>query len=200
MPTPWFPTGIADYEAVELSREDKERLGLEISAKGQELKDADEFHSLIEHALMSYKAMSSLRDESRPSEVRKNFKKSLDSALLLNDRLNEMDANSRLILSRKISGGITTLHRHLGKIISALSEGSHAADEFPKGRLTDYARLELARVVIKALKSQGIEPTTTKEGLFSNVLAIVLEMATGKPVSAVHALAAEAIRTYRSDS
>ncbi|RRQ21972.1 hypothetical protein D6C00_08440 [Thiohalobacter thiocyanaticus] len=148
---------------------------------------------------MSYKAMSSLRDESKPSEVRKNFKKSLDAALILNDRLNEMDANSRLILDRNMAGGITTLHEYLNRIISALSEGGHAANEYPKGRLTDYARLELARIVIKALKSQGIEPTTTKEGLFSNVLAIVLETATGKPVNAVHALAAEAIRTYHSD-
>lgn len=195
MSTTWFPAGACDYEVIKLSEEQRTSIRLELRAGEVDECSWDAFYTDIEQGLAAYRAMTGLADESRPAAVRRNLKTSLETALKLNDTLNDLDANSRLLLGQAASGGIHATYNHLQEIIMALSEAGHKADDLPsKGRLPDYARLNLATAVLEALRSCGASPTTTKEGLYQNLLAVVLEIATGKPANAVHDLAEKAMK------
>ncbi len=191
----WFPSGVTSLDPVRLSSEERESIRLELRARGVDEGHWEVFACDIEVALAAYQAMTGLSDKSKPAAVRKNLRTSLDAALRLNDSLNHLDANSRTLLGKAVNGGISAVNNHLSEIIMALSEAGHKADEMPtKGRLPDYARQELAVAVLEALQYCGVTPTTTKEGLYHNVLAVVLEIATGKPVNAVHDLVEKAMK------
>lgn len=191
----WFPSGAVNLKPVRLSSEERESIRLELRAGGVDEGHWEVFACDIEVALAAYKAMTGLSDESKPAAVRKNLKTALDAALRLNDSLNDLDANSRMLLGRVINGGISGVNSHLSEIIMALSEAGHKADEMPtKGRLPDYARQGLAEAVLESLQYCGVTPTTTKGGLYHNVLAAVLEIATGKPAIAEHDLVEKTIK------
>ena len=184
---------MGDLEVVPLSDATKEYIQIELDHFGVSIADINGFYKEIEYAIATFKVMNYLKDESKPSAVRKNLKSAIDSALELNQSLNDLDSNSRSLVSQNISGGISTLNGYLLAIIDALSQASHGADDYPsKGRLHDHARTELLRDMCILSKKQGIKPLTTKEGLFSVILSKVLEEATGKPVSAVHDLVSKA--------
>ncbi|MCA1805694.1 MAG: hypothetical protein LC646_10250 [Xanthomonadaceae bacterium] len=200
MSTTWFPTGACDFKVVRLSKDQSETIRLELRAGGVKKDYWDTVNADIELALAAYRAMTGLAEESKPASVRKNLNISLNAALRLNDTLNDLDANSRMLLSQVASGGISKIHHHLSEIITALSEAGHKADELPdKGRLPDYARQNLAVAVLEALRSCGVAPTTTKDGLYNNLLAVVLEIATGKRASAVHKLATKAVKITKDN-
>jgi hypothetical protein len=193
MPREWNPLGAGDFKPVPLSKNTKECIQIELNRFGADISNIQSFFSEIEYSIARFKAINKIKDDSKPSAVRKNLNSAYESALVLNKSLSHLDSNSWLLLSQNINGGVGALNEHLMAIIDALAQALHAADDLPKkGRLHDHARKELLRDMCILFKKQGIEPLTTKEGLFSNVLSKVLEEATGKPVSAIHDLVSKA--------
>ena len=70
---------------------------------------------------------------------------------------------------------VTHLNIHAGTVLAEIKD-------YPKHRLEDLAKRHLAYRVAVALKDHlGIEPTSSKDGIFSNVLRSVLHYLGDKP-------------------
>lgn len=193
----WGATGVSDHVSIEIDAKARTQIGLELRARGVTSQIPEDFYKSLGEAISSFNSGRELAKASKPAKVRANLQAAIDAALVLNDRLNDLDGNSRQLLGEVENGEASVLQNvYLRKIIQALSDASHLADEYPeRGRLPEHERLWLAVEVANAISTHlGITPTTTKDGAFESVLTIVLEIATGNRVSSVHDLARHALK------
>ena len=195
----WGATGVRELGSETLTQSRRQQIEYELKGRSVEILDRDGFYGAIDVAIASFRTMRRIRGESRPAAVRKNLKSAIDAGFRLNRKLNDLDGNSRLILYEFEEEGIQALQAKLGKIIDALNKAYRAADEYPKkGNLKERERLDLAVAVEVAIERYTNKPpTTTKEGFYTSLLAMVLEDALGREVKAVHALADKAHK-YRA--
>lgn len=199
----WGPSGVAGVlPLAKLESPLRQSLLIEMRRKGVKLvksNDADQFFEELEQGLNRYRAHVELADRSRPAAARASLQAALDAALKLVDKLNELDGNSLLLLQSSADGGCEAVREAAGSTVKALGKARHLADAYPRaGALPDYARSYLAADVAGAMRKHlGVEPTTTREGLFQSVLEVVLEIATGKEAHAVQDLVRRGLKTTR---
>jgi len=198
MPRQWGATGVTDFKPVDIDLNGREQIRSQLQSIDSTYKVPEDFYKSLGLAIARFNSGEALAAISSPAVVRKNLQAAIDAALALNERLNDLDGNSRQLLS-SVDGGETSVlqDHHLWKIIRALSEADHLADEYPKkGRLPEHHRLWLAVDVANAIDVHvGAAPTTKVDGLFESILAIILEIATGHQVSSVHDLARRALKS-----
>jgi len=108
--------------------------------------------------------------------MRENLKAAQSSALKLNDRINNLDGNSRALLAELAPDTIDKLYSNLSEIIESLNAGLIKAKAYGPAvkRQVDTPRLILAahirHLMIKYLQ---LQPTATKDGLFEDILKAV---------------------------
>lgn len=186
----WGATGVGDYQPVKLSSNLKEHVETELRSRGINSSSLDAFFETIGKGIEFFKSNQRLAEESKPSRVRQNLKAAISAALKLNGRINDLDGNSRRLLSRVAKDGVFSVYEDLGRVIAKLTRTKQLASSYPTaGRLDENNRVFLAADVAKAIRDHlGEEPTTTKEGLFESILGMALKEATGKDFTALHEL------------
>ena len=191
----WAATGVGTYVPVEIDKDTRRQVTLQLRTVTTDLPALDQFFDVLGESVSRFRAHRNLADRSNPKIVRANIKKALKEVLRLNDSLNSLDGNSWQLIREQVEGGLTVQTHHLQTIIYALTQAEQAAREYPNtGRLRDHARLFLAVDVADAMHTHlGLTPTSTKDGPFDAILAIVLGAATGKRVSSTHVLVRRAL-------
>lgn len=202
MARPWGLTGIGRLSpTLELSDQIRQHLTYELGRWG--IKPDKEFFDALKESIGAFISLRDLSEKSSPAKVRGNLRVAIDAALKFNDSLNQMDGNSRQLVEEASGKGVGELQRKLEKILLALHEARHLANEYPKsGRNVEFDRLWLAESVARAIRDHlKCEPTATKEGVFESVLTIVLEdpaINKGKPVKSVHDLARRSVKMLKN--
>ncbi len=179
-----------------LSPDARTQIELILNDQSIAVPDIEGFFGTLANAIGFFDWGKRLREKSRPAAVRENLRRAEAAASRLNDALNRLDGNSRQLLGETVPGGIRSLFGHVRGIILPLKRAVLLADEYPQGgALPEPHRYFLADDVKDAIKTHlGIRATSTREGLFVEVLDAVLEEATGTPVKAVHELARAVIK------
>lgn len=197
----WGGAGVADFTASEIAPHYREQILLELKAHGS-APPPPAFFDALATAVSMYQSHRNTVDASKPAEVRKNLQGTIDAALILNKKLNRLDANSHQLVNEVEQGGSEALRIQIANILRLLEQASHLADEYPmRGRLQEEERLWLAKDVANAISTHlGAKPTATKNGLFESTLAIVLEVAIGKEVSSVHDLARTVLKIKKNQA
>jgi len=199
----WGPTGIGNYKPVRLDEGRRQQIAYEIVSLGGAPEIPSAFFDALCVALGGYKSNREIANSSKPAQVRKNLKAALTAALELNGCLNNLDGNSRQLVSSVTSDGVSALqNRYLSPLIQGLRQAKHLSEQYPKkGRLPEFSRLWLAVDVADAIRRHlGLAPTTTRSGLFESVLTIILEVATGNEVNDVTALARKALKAQKVET
>ncbi len=184
----------------------REQIELILNKRSIVVPDTEGFFGTLANAIGLFDWGKRLREKSRPAAVRDNLRCAEAAASHLNDALNRLDGNSRQLLGETVPGGIRSLFGHMREIILPLKGAVLLAKEYspkggalrepPKGGdLPEPHRYFLAADVKDAIETHlDIRATCTKKGLFVEVLEVVLEEATGKPVKTVHELARAVIK------
>lgn len=192
----WGPTGIVDGEPFEFSEETTHQLVTQLRLSEQAASRREKFLASLSKQVGHYLAYREVATESSPAAVRKNLKSAIKVAIKLNDLMNDMDANSKLLIDKASDNSFSYFHgTQLRELIQSLILAGRLADQYPsRGRLKDFASIYLAIGVADALESHLRMPaTSTKEGPFEATLAILLEAATKRPRESTHDLACTAL-------
>ena len=191
----WDATGISALVEVEISPDTKQHICITLSHFG--LISSDGFFEEISQAIARFNAGKEIAGLSSPSAVRGNLSAALKATYQLNDKLNDLDHNSRQLINEVIEGGIITLQSSLlSQINKALGEASVLADKYQKrGRLREDHRLWFAADVAEAIRDYiDVEPSSTKDGLFESILCIILSEITGQETTTHHDLVRHALQ------
>ncbi len=197
----WGATGVGIPR--KLSLRDDARIQIRLILKGR-VETSDQFFEELEEAIGRFHTHRDIAKRSRPAAVRENLGRAQRAAQRLNSKLNALDGNSRQLLDEVAVGGFPALpHVHLAKIITAIAKAealaaSYQASSYRKaGRLPEAYRVFLAVDIAFALEHYlGVEPTTTKDGLFVAVLEAVLAEAIGRRDATAHQLAVRALSSW----
>ena len=170
---------------------------------GDKMPDLESFFEEVESAVAIVRAQQQLAKESRPAAVRKNLKRACDTAVRLKARLKELDGNSCRLLDHTTEGGVSAVFLQVEHVIKGLRGALQLAKEYPpSGNLLKKYHLDLAIDIAIAIENNlGVNPKTTRGGLFDEVLGVVMGEATGKEYADVHGLVGDALamRQKRSD-
>ena len=161
------------------------------------LKPSDDFFVAIKRAISQFFTGKEIADLSSPSAIRSNLNSAKKAVHQLNNKLNKLDENSRLLISEVMEGGIKHMQFSLlDQISKALTDASVIAEKYPKrGRLREDYRLWLAVDVADAIREYiGVEPSSTKDGLFESILCIILDEVTGQETTSHHELVRSALQ------
>ena len=198
---PWGATGIVVLGTETLRPSCREQIELVLNTRAVELLDRDSFYGALDCAIACFHAGRQIRQDSSPAAVRENLSKAINAAIKFNDSLNELDGNSKQILDVIRKGGVHALYDGLKEIISDLSKARQIAENYPKNGkgIEDNDRLHLAVAVADAFENHTNKAaTTTKEGDYCSLLAMVLGDALDREVKAPHELAGVALK-YRKE-
>ena len=183
----WVPTGVGDPEPgrrdLKLSLDTKEQIKQFILDRGHSNADLDAFFGELDKGLSRFKQYARMRKKGLPATARKNLKKALKASLKLNDRINELDGNSRQLLDEAAEGGLEGFRSRLSSTILELNEALKLSFEYPQGggRLLEPHRIYLAADVADAIeKFIHVSPSSTRAGIFYAILESVCTEAFGK--------------------
>lgn len=195
----WGETGVGRHFKHKLSTSTKEHIKREIESQNKQPKYGyEKLFSDLEIAISQFKTQNELAELSSPGAVRNNLGKALNAALKLNEALNNLDGNSRQLLSQY--KGIRELQgTHLSAIIEDLAKAKTDSNKYPsRGRLPASRRIILVLQLDHILSTHIDCPlTTTKVSLFSNILTLVYEEATGRSeIKNVHELLRDAKKKW----
>ena len=177
----WGATGVTELPQFSITNETREQI-LKDFKRHNVVKVPDTFFDVLRGAIASYLASIVLKKESRPAAIRKNLKAALDAAFRLNNKLNALDGNSRLLLDEAGASIHALQSIHLQRILSALYRALASAKEYRTsgGALTDQGLDQLAVEVAGAIEEySGKSATTTKYGLYHSILVTVLRAIPG---------------------
>lgn len=178
----WGETGVGKIFQHKLSKSTKEHIKREIESDNKQAKYGyEELFSALEIAVAQFKSQKDLAERSSPSATRSNLENALNAALKLNDALNDLDGNARLLLG-KYKGILELQGTHLSAIIADLNQARLDANKYPsRGRLPDSRRIILALQLDHIFSAHLDCPLrTTKVSSFSNLFTLVYQEATGK--------------------
>jgi len=167
------------------------------------LKPSDDFFVAIRRAISQFRTGKEIAGLSSPSAIRSNLNSAKKAAHQLNDKLNKLDHNSRLLISEVMEGDIVNKQISLlDQISKALTDAVMIAEKYPqRGRLKEDYRLWLATDVAAAIREYiGVEPSSTKDGLFESILCIILAEVTGQETTSHHELVRKALQVKRTKS
>ena len=183
----WGASGVTKLSDPGLSTSTKESIKRLVFDGDHQTSCPDEFLVALDIAAGIYRAAARLRDQSLPAVVRNKLKLTLDASLHLKDRLNELDGNSRNLLSEVTRGGedlnngILSVYDNLSPIINALNKAYILAKQYPlKGDLPRDHRRWLARDIHDALREHlkidlKADVKTGTKGTFISILSRVFE-------------------------
>jgi hypothetical protein len=138
-----------------------------------------DFRSDLDSALQAYDAIAYLQAQGGPKLVRANLKRARDSALRLNERLNDLDGKSRQILSGVPNGEVAQLYSALETIIMPLAEAYKIANGPPHTRagLTNHAPLNLGQFLAEAIDRHFGRKfvSSSHNGLFAQIYGVLAE-------------------------
>src|SRR5690554_1459369 len=118
----WGETGVGKIFQHKLSKSTKEHIKREIESDNKQAKYGyEELFSALEIAVAQFKSQKDLAERSSPSATRSNLENALNAALKLNDALNDLDGNARLLLG-KYKGILELQGTHLSAIIADLNQ------------------------------------------------------------------------------
>ena len=195
----WGASGVIQLPMYVLPEATKKHIARQIRSKHQETHDLTPFFEAIETSVQIYRAHKTFAENSRPGAVRSNLNRAMSAALALNQALDDLDANSALIL-QEVGGDTRQIQNNdLPKLITAVTAALDSANQYPAaGRLPAHQDAELALNVAKAVAQHlSKTPTATEDGLYESVLAIALKAASGKEVSSVHRIAQKGLEAMR---
>ena len=191
----WGASGVAQL-GPGLSTRTKEDIKRSVFDCCHQTSCPEELFVALDRAAGLYKAHSQVRALSLPAAVRNNLKLTLDASLRLNDRLNELDGNSRELLSEVTRGGedlnngILSVYDNLSPIINALNKAYILANKYPhKGDFPKDHRRWLARDIADALRAHlkidlEADVRTGPRGTFKLILSRVFEeVAVGQKIN-----------------
>ena len=196
MKRPWGPTGAGGPSIPRLSSGAREQIELFLEGRNIEVPDPDGFFGALASGISIFDSSKPLGEESRPAAVRENLRRAKAAALRLNNALNKLDGNSRQLLGEVVQGGVLSLYDNVKVVIRDLHLALQLANEFPSsGSLPEHNRLYLAVDVANAIETHlNVTATSTKDGLFVEILEAVVGEATGKEAKALHELARKAVK------
>jgi hypothetical protein len=180
----WGATGLGVYRPPRLSLARRKRIAEELRSWDFGLRAPQSLLDDLAAAVGRYDSLRHIRETSRPAAVRENLSTALKTAERLNERLNRLDGNSRLLIQKAAKVDIVSLQKQLEPIVQALFGASQLAKQYPnKGNLPENERLFLAADVLCALKTHlGKRSRKALEGgCFEAILNVVLEEALKKP-------------------
>ena len=190
----WGASGVAQL-GPGLSTRTKEDIKRSVFDCCHQTSCPEELFVALDRAAGLYQAHVQVKALSLPAAVRKHLKRTLDASLRLNDRLNELDGNSRELLSEVTRGGedlnngILSVYDNLSPIINALNKAYILAKQYPlKGDLPRDHRRWLARDIADALREHlkidlRADVITGTKGAFISILSLVFEeVATGEKI------------------
>lgn len=195
----WGMNGVTALDKVTIDQNTCDQIRLQ--AKHHRISQVpEEFFGDLVDSIAQFNACCALKEASKPATVRKNLKEAIKAALILNDKLNRLDGNSRLLLDEAGMPLGSLQHSELNSILTALSNAAKLAREYGNARLNDAGRVILATGVARAIERHlGKKASATKEGLFESMLAITLKAATGVETKDVHDLACRAVSLLRKE-
>ncbi len=188
----WGASGVTDL-GPGLSTRIKESIKKSVF-DGHQTSCPEELFVALDSAAGFYRSCAQMRAESLPAAVRHNLKLTLKASLRLNDRLNDLDGNSRQLLDEVTrhevdSNGRLIVIKNLSPLIIALNEAYNLAKQYPKkGNLPWVHRRWLARDIVDALREHlKIDPEADVESgaksTFISILSVVFEeVATGEKI------------------
>jgi hypothetical protein len=139
----------------------------------------DGFVDLVDMAASQYWGMRPLQDQALPARVRRELKAAHEASHRLIDRVNDLGGTSRHLLYAEVpADGGARFRDALLYITEQLERARLRADELSKkgGAPLNYARVYLAALIAHAIETRlGVKPTTTRGGLFEDILATVIE-------------------------
>jgi hypothetical protein len=157
----------------------KEHLRTIAASKAGQAADLDGFIELVDMAASQYWGLRSLQEQALPARVRGELKAVDEAGRRLIDRMNDLGGTARhFLFSREAKGGGTRFREALLYVTSQLARARQRADELSKsaGAPLNYARIYLAALIAHAIETRlKVKPTTTRGGLFEDVLATVIE-------------------------
>ncbi len=185
----WGASGVTQLWGPGLSTSTKESIKRLVFDGGHQTSCPEEFLVALDLAADLYRAAARLRDQSLPAVVRNKLKRTLDASLRLKDRLNELDGNSRNLLSEVTRDGENP-YDNLSPIIIALKKAYTLAKKYPhKGDLPKDHRRWLARDIADALRAHlkidlKADVRTGTKGTFILILSRVFEeVAAGEKIN-----------------
>ena len=180
----WGVTGVGGLEShsISLPEEMRQQIRLEVAGANKSPKSgfAPVFLEL-ETAIRHFRVIREWARSGSPGRVRGNLTRLRDDALRLNESFNSLDANSSQLLANYADVNWLKgecLHSIINTALKALEE----AQKLPaRGRLPEDEKivlvLEVAEILSQHLK---IKFSSTKVSVFSNIMILVLQVATDK--------------------
>jgi hypothetical protein len=193
----WIPEGVADYKITRLSDKDRGRIREAVLRKSKKKTVPESFYHVIEKEMGYYDADRRLAASNRPQEVKKQLELALDSAEKLNDQLQLLGGTSKKLIKEAKGDRMASFDiSSIPNLVELLAAAHQLALELPTASaLRDRSRLNLAIQVAKAVQNiLEMHPSSTKEGLYTEVLSIILEVATGKSSRDSNDLARKALK------
>ena len=200
------PTGVAS-PGPGLDQDAREHLSVIVTSKLCSLPDMEGLLDAVSLAVSGFYAASILHEEAKPAIVRKELDDALKAALKLNDRINDLGGTARQSVYDLGDGaGLVRLRDHVSGAINILSAAKLRAAELQStgGRLPDLAAIKMAAQIAHAIRTFArTEPTSTRGGLFEEVLLVAMEAVRARgalrgpgdrPDPALHDLMLKALR------
>ena len=153
-----------------------------------------EFLKSLDDSVGLYHAAKEVQDDSKATVVRDNFRAARKNLIRIKENLGMTE---RIFLGEnatELEANFSKAYITLGLAVKLVQE--NVSPGAPSGipRL-----LTAAHVALAMRRNLDIEPKTTKDGLFVQLLEIVLKAATGKEQKAIHELARQALKIEITD-
>jgi hypothetical protein len=198
---PWGPTGAVTAGEPRLGGDAREHIELIVTTgakrRGIEPLGVEGFLDGVAEAIGLYDGMVKLRQQTEtPAEIRNKLGAAAATAMKLLRQMERLNSNSKMLVEeaareRDAHGLIESCAR----VAEALVNAARMAEEYPtSGALPAAEPVILIQRVAEALEARlGVKPTTTRGALLEEVVAVVLEEATGVEVKEPHKLILRAL-------
>jgi hypothetical protein len=174
----WGPTGVVPRGHATTALSDERWCQVQLIVKERTARSApNAFRADLDRALQAHDTIKYLHARGSPKPVKQNLKRALETALRLNDRLNELDGNSLQILSEVPDGNIWQLRCRVRGIILSLAQADSLARRLPKTKagLRNFAPLNLGQFLALAIDWHfGTKHiSSSHNGLFAQLYAVL---------------------------
>jgi hypothetical protein len=184
----WYPTGWDREDAIPVCRlpeKIKQQISCQLKSSGLSTSTSF-FNELEKRALFVYFAQQEISEVNSPRKVREALKKARVAATKLKESLERLPDTAKFL-----TAPFSKLLSQASDIEKRLHDALEKTDDYPiSGALPDDARLLLAVEVAHAMRKHlHVKPTSTKAGLYEEILTIVLGVAIKREPRQVNTLA-----------
>jgi hypothetical protein len=196
----WTPDGVTPYVRKDLPAAAKRHIANVLARYDVPPADIRVVLDAISLAVSLYRGAKAYQQTCTPSHVRRRLERLRNTAMKLNEQFNALDDVSRQLLQEYADDlSYNGLAAQILPIITAASSAYEAAGSFPNTALPDYARRELAVRVADIIEHcLHTAPTSTRNGLYIDLLGATVEAAIGKPPRECQKLARAALAELKA--